>query len=376
MPYLLGKQPKRTDSRTLQLARYLTPDLPPPPAAVDNGSAVTDWGMLGNDTAGDCAWAAQAHADLLWSAAAQHKELVDQHEPGAARLRAGHRLRPQGRPARCEPDRQGHQPARRAVLLAAHGIDRKKITAYVEVDATDIDHVKSAIDLFGCAYVGVQLPDAVLPTEQGVPQWTVSPDGSAARRPNPANGHCIVYSAYDAHGVTVVTWGMTVQASWAFHTAYCDEIYAALSHLWFGRSADPRGLNEARAQRRPGRDRALGGQEARLVVGGDGVARTLAFGDVLRLVGCLEQLGRAQPPARCRQVGGGDPAGDAAADAEVVGGLDHPGGDREDRRGRVTDHDDAELVAADPGDQRAGQLGELLDQAPRRSSRRNRSPSE
>ena len=37
---------------------------------------------------------------------------------------------------------------------------------------------------------------------------------------------------------------MTVKASWAFHAAYCDEMYVALSHLWFGRGEDPRGLNQ------------------------------------------------------------------------------------------------------------------------------------
>jgi hypothetical protein len=248
MPYLLGKQPKRTDRRTLQLARYLTPDLPPPPASVDNGSAVTDWGMLGNDTAGDCAWAAQAHADLLWSAAAQHKELSISTNQVLHAYEHVTGYDPKAGPPGANPTDKGTNLLDALSYWRHTGIDRKKITAYVEVDPTDIDHVKSAIDLFGCAYVGVQLPDAVLPTEQGVPQWTVSPDGSAARQPNPVNGHCIVYSAYDAHGVTVVTWGMTVQASWAFHTAYCDELYAALSHLWFGRSADPPGLNQAELQ--------------------------------------------------------------------------------------------------------------------------------
>jgi hypothetical protein len=245
MPYMLGKQPKRVDPRTLQMARYLTPQLLTPPAAVDNGAAVTDWGMLGNDTVGDCAWAAQGHADMLWSTAAQHKNLAITTAQVLHAYEQATGYDPKAGPPGANPTDKGTNLLDAMSFWRHHGMDRQKITAYVEVDASNVDHVKSAIDLFGCAYVGVQLPDAVLPTEQGVPQWTVSPNGTAARKPNPDNGHCVIYSGYDAQGLTVVTWGMTVRASWAFHEAYCDEMYAALSHLWFGRSSDPPGLNQA-----------------------------------------------------------------------------------------------------------------------------------
>jgi hypothetical protein len=245
MPFKLGKLPKRTDARTLQLARYLTPELPPPPAAVDNGAAVGDWKMLGNDTAGDCAWAAQGHADMLWATAAQHRDLGISTTQVLHAYEAVTGYDPNAGPPGANPTDRGTNLLDALSFWRHHGIDRQKIRAFVEVEPTNIDHVKSTIDLFGCAYVGVALPDAVLPSEQGIPQWTVSPDGSPAKRPNPNNGHCIIYSAYDEQGVTVVTWGQTVTASWAFHSAYCDEMYAALSHLWFGRSANPRGLDRA-----------------------------------------------------------------------------------------------------------------------------------
>jgi hypothetical protein len=243
MPFMLGKQPPRTDERTLQLARYLTPALPTPPASVDNGAGVTDWRMLGNDTAGDCAWAAQGHADMLWASAAQHRDLPI---TTAQVLRAYEKVTgydPNAGPPEQNPTDRGTNLLDALSYWRHHGIDRQRITAYVEIDAQNVDHVKSAIDLFGCAYVGVELPDAVLPSQHGIPQWTVSPDGTPARKPNPANGHCIIYSAYDEEGVTVVTWGRTLKASWDFHTAYCDEIYATLSHLWFDRVGDPPGLN-------------------------------------------------------------------------------------------------------------------------------------
>jgi hypothetical protein len=36
--------------------------------------------------------------------------------------------------------------------------------------------------------------------------------------------------AYDARGVTVVTWGALQTMTWTFWEAYCDEAYAILSN--------------------------------------------------------------------------------------------------------------------------------------------------
>jgi hypothetical protein len=84
----------------------------------------------------------------------------------------------------------------------------------------------------------------VLPDSPGdLPAWTVTPDGTPHHKPNPHNGHCVVYAAYDAAGPTVVTWGTTVKASWGFHTAYCDELYALLSPVWLRH--DPPGIDVA-----------------------------------------------------------------------------------------------------------------------------------
>jgi hypothetical protein len=53
----------------------------------------------------------------------------------------------------------------------------------------------------------------------------------------------VIYAAYDDEGLTVVTWGTTVRASWEFHAAYCDELYAMLSPAWLRH--DPPGIDVA-----------------------------------------------------------------------------------------------------------------------------------
>jgi hypothetical protein len=246
--YKLGKQPKRTDIRTLQLSNYLKGAVAPP-AQVDWGTKVTSWGMLGNDTVGDCAWAGQAHADMLWSSNTKPAPLDITTTEVLAAYSAVTGYNPKDNGPKGNPTDQGTNLIDALKYWRTTGIDGQTITAFVEVDRKNLDHVKMAIDLFGCVYLGVELPDAVLPTPSHIPPWTVAPNGTKGNAPDPQNGHCIIYSAYDASGPTVISWGTTVPASWAFHSAYCDELYAMVAPDWFGRSGvDPQGVDMAALQ--------------------------------------------------------------------------------------------------------------------------------
>jgi len=231
--YRTGKLPKVVDERTLQLARYLSPALAPPPARCDyTGKFIGPggrslWGMLGNDSVGDCALAGQAHADMLWAEFAEGRRLriTDAMVIHAYSKVTGYV------PGDPNTDR-GTSLLDALKFWRRPGIDRQTARAFVEVDPQDLDNVRRTIDWFGCAYLGVELPDAVLPHALPIPEWTCSPDGSPEKRPNPQNGHCVIYAGYNAVGPLAVTWGQTVQVSWAFHAAYCDELYALLAPSW------------------------------------------------------------------------------------------------------------------------------------------------
>ena len=220
-----GKQPKRTDYRTLHLARYQT-SLRPPPPDIHNESLIqaADWEMLGNDTVGDCTCAAAGHAEMLW------RRLADE-------------------PARA-PDVQGilgaysaisgYKPGDQATDKGADllsvlkywrntGIAGMKIQAFAEVAPSDEVLVKQAISLFGLAYVGLQLPCAAMPLKRAVVPFNTRRHWyDPATWQNPFNGHCVIYAGYDADGPIAVTWGTTVAVSWQFHKAYCDELYAII----------------------------------------------------------------------------------------------------------------------------------------------------
>ena len=202
--FKLGKQPKRTDSRTLQLARYLTSAAPAPPAAANWGAKVASWGMLGNDTVGDCAWAGQAHADMLWTSNTASAPIAITTAQVLAAYSKVTGYNPADNGPNGNPTDKGTNLLDALKFWRTTGIDGQTITAFVEVDPQNEANVKLAIDLFGCLYVGVELPDSVLPNgATNIPPWTVSPDGSQQNAPDPNNGHCVLYSAYDENGLTV-----------------------------------------------------------------------------------------------------------------------------------------------------------------------------
>ena len=76
MPALkLGKQPATEDSRDLMFAKYANKaQLPTPPAQFghENLFGPKDWGMLGNDQWGDCAWAGPAHETMILTTEGKH----------------------------------------------------------------------------------------------------------------------------------------------------------------------------------------------------------------------------------------------------------------------------------------------------------------
>ena len=202
--------------------------------------------MLGNDTVGDCALAGQAHADMLWAANAEHRAARHHHRAWCC---APTRPSPATIP---HDDGPGGNPTDRGtVLLDAlkywrkRGIDRQTIKAFVEVDPTlgratpSSPSTCSAASTWASSCPTPCCPRARASCRPG--RWC--PTAAGATRPTRTTATASIYAAYDATGPTVVTWGTTVKASWEFHAAYCDELYAMLSPAWLRH--DPPGIDVA-----------------------------------------------------------------------------------------------------------------------------------
>ena len=229
----LGRKAIRTDTRTLRLAKYLTAGLPPAPPAKDWTKGIASWGMMHNDTLGDCTIAAAAHAVQVWSAntasevtvpdtqVLHYYELWDGYIPG-------------------QPNTdQGGVELNVLTRWQKSGFDKHKLIAFADPAHANLDEIRQAITLFGGVYIGMSLP--ITAQKQAV--WDVVPNGGDDAKPGSWGGHAVFVPKYDANGFTCITWGELKTMTSAFWTAYVDEAHALLSHDWMASKGAPSGFN-------------------------------------------------------------------------------------------------------------------------------------
>ncbi|HEV2447387.1 MAG TPA: hypothetical protein VGS58_15760, partial [Candidatus Sulfopaludibacter sp.] len=105
------------------------------------------------------------------------------------------------------------------------------ITAFASLEMKNHVELMDAVNLFGAAYIGLELPRFVLNSSDLLQTpWVVPPQGPVGNAaPDPQGGHCVCAVAYDPRNIYVVTWGAIKTMSWPFYNAYVDEAYAVLS---------------------------------------------------------------------------------------------------------------------------------------------------
>lgn len=180
MPYKLGKQGPKIDSRTLQFGAYLTKELPPPPATVDYTKPVANWPMMGNDQYGDCTCAAAGHMIEEWTANTGQTEIL----ADPVILKAYNHF------AYGNPD-AGTNMLDVLKYWRGTGIGGDKIMAFAQLEPQNHIQLQDAVSIFGSCYIGLALPDFAVPPNTDFLQipWVVpgsGPVGNAA--PNQQNG--------------------------------------------------------------------------------------------------------------------------------------------------------------------------------------------
>jgi len=231
----LGRKAIKTDSRTLMLANYLTAALPPAPPAKDWTKGIQSWGMMHNDTLGDCTIAAVAHAIQVFSANTKteitlpdsqvlhYYEKWDGYKPG-------------------DPSTD-HGGVELDVLndWQKGGFDKHKLIAFADPAHSNLEEIRQTITLFGGVYIGLSLPL----TAQTQTIWDVVPGGGANAKSGSWGGHAVFVPAYDADSFTCVTWGQLKTMTVAFWNEYVDEAHALLSQDWLTAKGSPPGFNLA-----------------------------------------------------------------------------------------------------------------------------------
>lgn len=229
----LGKLPVRHDPRTLSLARYVDRGiLPVPPAELDLAGPVPEWPMYGNDRIGDCTTAAAGHMIEAWSAAAAGRAV---EVPERAVIDAFDVVKIVD-PATGE---EGAVELDVLNLWRSSGIAGHRIGAYAQVARDDHQLVRAGAYVFGGVYIGLELP--LTAQQQAVWDWVGRVDGPA--QPGSWGGHAVDVVAYDASGLTVVTWGALQRLTWDFWDHYCDEAYCIISTDFLAGGITPEGFD-------------------------------------------------------------------------------------------------------------------------------------
>lgn len=226
----LGRIKSPHDDRDLRLSKLLKPNLPAPPFAgnYDRKVARKVLPIWGNDTVGNCAFAAQAAHILTWTANATGIP----YTASTSEVNAAYSAVTGFTVGKPQTDRGTH--LRDALKWwQNYGIGGYKITAYVRVNPSEVDLVKQAIWLFGGLYVGAQLPKRC---QNSFGAWD-NRGNAPEDRPNSWGGHAMSLAHYDAQGVYFKTWGRYQYATWAWWQRYVDEVWCVIGPTWRDASA-------------------------------------------------------------------------------------------------------------------------------------------
>lgn len=216
--YRFGKHPPQSDYRTLRFKDYLTVGLAPPPSALDildrvygrlgTSNPAQLFPMDGNDRLGDCTIAALAHAITVYRGLVGSERIMAQQ----AVIKLYMHLTGGVDSGLNELDVLNY--------WRQTAVDGDKILAFVKLDPKNHTHVQQAIQLFGGVYLGFQVQQNCIQEFDAHQPWTPGPLTQ--------DGHAVFAVGYDPNQLTVLTWGSTQQATWAWWDECVDEAYAIL----------------------------------------------------------------------------------------------------------------------------------------------------
>ncbi|PXW28783.1 UNVERIFIED_CONTAM: hypothetical protein DES50_11167 [Williamsia faeni] len=224
----LGKLPARPGAAKLRLSTYLdTSVLPKPPAEFGHEGLVSSWGMLGNDSWGDCVWAGAGHEIMLWNAEAQTTVAIDADatlhnysqvtgfDPNAGA--PGHNPTDQGTDME-----KAARYRRRTGFIDANG-HRHKIGAYVALRPGNLNDLWYATYLFDGVGIGVEFPAQWMDAFNEHRPW------DSVAHPTIEGGHYITSVAKKGGTATIVTWGCGIPLTAAGYQQFNDESLAYFS---------------------------------------------------------------------------------------------------------------------------------------------------
>lgn len=227
----LGKAPARPDAVKLKLSNYLnTSVFPTPPDSFGHEYTVPNWGMLGNDSVGDCVFAGAAHETKAWNASVK-KNILFSDQSVLSDYSAVTGYTPTDPNTDQGTDMEQAAKYRRTTgVLDATG-NRHRISAYIALTPGSLPELWAAMWMFEAVGIGVKFPRSAMDQfHQGKP-WDPVPDSPIE------GGHYIcglgrrkvkkLFRWQDR--IKIVTWGFVTELTTQFYQDFNDESFAYLT---------------------------------------------------------------------------------------------------------------------------------------------------
>lgn len=216
----LGKAPARPGAVKFKLADYMA-KLPKVPLSFGHEKLVPEWGMLGNDSYGDCVFAGAAHETMLWLS-----EGGKPYSFGPECVLKDYSAVTGFDTAKPDTD-QGTDMELAAKYRRQTGIqdlagNRHQVGAYLALTPGDLKQALAAAYIFGAVGIGIEFPSTAMDQFNAGHKWSVV-KGSRVE-----GGHYVPLIAHRGD-LFVVTWGKVQKMTEGFFKKYCDEAIVYLS---------------------------------------------------------------------------------------------------------------------------------------------------
>jgi hypothetical protein len=243
--FKLGRLPRGHDPRIPQMSKLMAMRgvLTPLPAAVNYSKGMpADLGAMLNDTLGDCVPAACGHAIQAWSFNAGTAMIT----PPDAQIETFYEIAGGYVPGNPNTDNGTVEQVALADWLT-DPIDGNELTAFIEVNPSNLEYVKRTIWESGLIFCGFNVP-AYLMNKLTAPGsvWNVDPGQDNTI----VGGHAVVLLGYDEAGnMPLISWGSLYTMTPQFWLRFVDEAYALANIAWIKKTGlSPAGLTIAELQ--------------------------------------------------------------------------------------------------------------------------------
>lgn len=223
-----GRCPAKIPAGLRDLTYYVAGDLPKPPASMAVPQ-VADWGILGNQSYGDCGVAGLHH--LMMSDAADTSE--NEAFPSEQQVIDYYLQYTGGQDS-------GVVLSDYLTYVRQNGYYGHTVKAFAPVAVHDVPTLQTAIWLYDATYTGISVTQAMMDAfNQGEPWALETVQGEVI------GGHCIPLIGYDGQYLTAVTWGGTQQIEYSAWHAISSEAWAVITGEEAAANSDGHGVNLA-----------------------------------------------------------------------------------------------------------------------------------